>query len=93
MNQTHVDRRIAPAAGPVNAAIKSGDRFLRLGAVLEKTGIGGKSTLYDQERKGQFPARIPLPGGRVAWLESEVSEWMQKRLALRNNPTEQDQNP
>lgn len=91
MNKTNADRRRAPVAGPVSAPIKSGDRFLRLADVLEKTGIRGKSTIYAKEMTGEFPARIPLPGGRVAWLESEISEWMQKRLALRNNPSEQDQ--
>lgn len=59
-------------------------RFLNIEQVLQKTSFGSKSSIYDLERIGQFPSRIPLWGRRVAWLESEVVEWMNSRIALRD---------
>ena len=36
------------------------------------------------ENAGQFPKRVRLgngPRGRVGWIESEVQEWLQKKVA------------
>ena len=35
------------------------------------------------ERAGLFPKRVPLGPNRVGWVESEVREWLETRLALR----------
>lgn len=38
------------------------------------------------EAEGKFPKRVSLTGatnGRVAWLESEVDEWIAERIAKR----------
>lgn len=75
------------------SGIKPGERFLSIDDVLEKTSFRSKTSIYDLEKIGEFPSRIPLYGRRVAWLESEVEGWMAGRVALRNNPTAQDQNP
>jgi len=32
---------------------------------------------------GSFPKSIPLGGRAVAWLESEVDEWMESRIRQR----------
>lgn len=32
------------------------------------------------EQAGRFPKRVRLGENRVAWLESEVDEWIQQRL-------------
>lgn len=69
--------------------IKSGERFLSIGDVLEKTSFRSKTSIYDLERAGEFPLRIPLFGRRVAWLESEVEAWMASRVALRSNPSKE----
>lgn len=66
--------------------LKSGDRFLSIHQVLEKTSFASKTTIYDLERDGNFPKKIPLWGRRVAFLESEVLAWMANRLACRNQP-------
>lgn len=63
--------------------LKPGERFLRLEQVNEKIGTRGK-TIYDWIREGRFPKSIALYGGRVAWLESEVENWMSSRVALRD---------
>ena len=35
------------------------------------------------EKAGKFPKRIQLGSNRVGWLESEVLEWLQEKLAAR----------
>lgn len=35
------------------------------------------------EAAGQFPKRIPLGQNRVAWLLTEVEEWLEVRIAQR----------
>jgi prophage regulatory protein len=36
------------------------------------------------EAAGRFPKRIPLGQNRVAWLLSEIDEWLNARIALRD---------
>ncbi|HEY4115549.1 MAG TPA: AlpA family phage regulatory protein [Rhizomicrobium sp.] len=36
------------------------------------------------EKAGRFPKRIPLGQNRVAWLLSEVDEWLKQRIAERD---------
>jgi prophage regulatory protein len=38
------------------------------------------------EKAGLFPKRVQLGPNRVGWVESEVLEWLEKRLANRSNP-------
>ena len=35
------------------------------------------------EKAGQFPKRVQLGPNRVGWVESEVLEWLEVRLAQR----------
>ena len=35
------------------------------------------------EKAGLFPRRVQLGPNRVGWLESEVLEWLEERLAQR----------
>ena len=35
------------------------------------------------ESTGNFPKRLRLTEGRVVWVETEILEWMRKRLAER----------
>ncbi|MEZ8105838.1 AlpA family transcriptional regulator [Vibrio cortegadensis] len=57
-------------------------RFLRLKDVIAATGLS-RSTIYKFMDEEVFPKTIPLGGRAVAWLESEIEEWMEQRLALR----------
>jgi prophage regulatory protein len=61
------------------------DRFLRVHEVVAKVGLA-RTTLYRYIREHGFPAPVPLGGNRVAWLESEVSAWMQSRIEARPQP-------
>ena len=60
-------------------------RFLRLKDVMSLTGLG-RSTIYKfMADETDFPKSVPLGGRAVAWVESEIEEWMEQRLALRDN--------
>jgi prophage regulatory protein len=48
-------------------------RFLRLPAVIEATGLS-ESSVYELMGVDKFPKPVPLEGRRVAWLESEIAE-------------------
>lgn len=55
------------------------NRFLRLNAVLDKTGLS-RSTLYRKIEEGTFPKQITIGARCVAWLESDVDEWMRSPM-------------
>ena len=54
-------------------------KFLRLPEVLSRTGYR-RSNIYHLMSLGEFPKAISLGGRAVAWLESEVDEWMESRI-------------
>ena len=56
---------------------------MRLPEVLYTTGLS-RSTVYEMIGRSQFPSQISLGGKNVAWLESEVEEWMAERIANRH---------
>jgi prophage regulatory protein len=39
---------------------------------------------YKRSREGPFPRPVPLGGRAVAWVEAEVSEWTDARVAERD---------
>jgi prophage regulatory protein len=58
--------------------------FLRLPEVKRRTGLS-RSTIYEGMAKGTFPSNVPLgPQGR-GWVDSEISEWQQRRIAERDD--------
>ncbi|HDL9513838.1 TPA: AlpA family transcriptional regulator [Vibrio cholerae] len=60
-------------------------RFLRLKDVMSLTGLG-RSTIYKfMTDETDFPKSVPLGGRAVAWVESEIEEWMESRLSMRDN--------
>ncbi|MEZ8400853.1 AlpA family transcriptional regulator [Vibrio splendidus] len=59
-------------------------RFLRLKEVIALTGLG-RSSIYKFMDENTFPKTVSLGGRAVAWLESEIEEWMEQRLALRES--------
>ena len=38
------------------------------------------------EQAGQFPKRVRLGQGRVGWVEQEVLDWLNERIAARDTP-------
>lgn len=61
-------------------------KLLRKPEVEARVGLCERA-LRDLERVGKFPKRVQInpDGGRaVAWVESEVDEFMQGRVAARD---------
>ena len=63
------------------------EKFIMLPQVREIVPYSA-SHLWRLERAGQFPKRVRLGGNRVAWLQSEVSAWVESKLASRSNSTQ-----
>jgi prophage regulatory protein len=55
------------------------DYLIREKTVLKLIGNPGRTTLWRWEKNGQFPPRRKLGGRCVAWLKSEVLEWIASR--------------
>jgi prophage regulatory protein len=55
-------------------------RMLRLAQVATMTGLS-KAKVYDLQSRGDFPQRVQLTAGRVAWVEAEVQAWLAARIA------------
>jgi prophage regulatory protein len=53
--------------------------LLRLPSVLARVGWG-RSTLYMKIRTGEFPSPVQLGPRAVAWVGSEVGEWIARRI-------------
>lgn len=59
-------------------------RFLSMKEVRARTSLS-KVHIYRLISEDQFPAQVPLGPARVAWLETEVDEWMEARLRDRDS--------
>ena len=59
-------------------------KLIRKNTVIEITGLS-KSSIYDRMNAGQFPKSVPLGGRSVAWVESEVIEWVEAQIAHRDS--------
>ena len=64
-------------------------RMLPIKEVCYYTGLG-QSTIYNLlDKKSDyydpsFPERVTLTKGRVAWIESEIAEWINSKIAKRS---------
>ena len=58
-------------------------QLLRLKQVREKTGLK-RSQVYLYMKTSDFPRSIKIGPTSVAWLESEINEWIEKKLSDRN---------
>ena len=55
-------------------------KMLRLKQVMEVTGLS-RTTIYDLTKTGKFPKPIHLGAKAVAWVDSELQDWLQARIA------------
>lgn len=55
-------------------------KLLRLPDVIARTGLS-RSTIY--ETATRFPKPVKLSARAVAWVESEVDEWIESRMTAR----------
>jgi prophage regulatory protein len=60
-------------------------RLLRIKDVIQIAGLS-RMTIYRLERAGNFPRRRRLGVHSVAWLESDVSHWVETRPAALQKP-------
>ena len=58
-------------------------KLIRLKNVIDTTGLA-RSTIYKYIDKGIFPKAVTLGGRAVAWVESEVQEWILERIQERD---------
>ncbi|MGQ2940254.1 MULTISPECIES: helix-turn-helix transcriptional regulator [Sphingomonadaceae] len=56
-------------------ASQSPDRFLRLNAILDRTGLS-RATLYRKIQAGTFPKQVKLAARCCGWRESAIEEWL-----------------
>jgi len=54
-------------------------QLLRRPDVEKKTGLS-RSTIYKRIDEGTFPKPIPLGGRLVAWLETDIQDWIKQRI-------------
>lgn len=57
-------------------------RLISIKEVMHKTSLG-RSTIYKYLDAKAFPKKVSIGANRVAWLESEIDEWMEKKLSQR----------
>ncbi|OEE89424.1 transcriptional regulator [Enterovibrio norvegicus FF-162] len=62
-------------------------RLIKLSEVKHATGLG-RSTIYNFMKEGKFPQSVSLGDRAVAWVESEVTEWILKKIAERDSQTQ-----
>jgi len=55
-------------------------RLIRRKEVQTKTGLGA-SSIYAMMQQGKFPKAVNISERRVAWIESEVDQWIANRIA------------
>ncbi|RCW21325.1 AlpA family transcriptional regulator [Vibrio parahaemolyticus] len=58
-------------------------RFLKLKEVMEKTALS-RSAIYRKMNDGEFPESVSLGERAVAWVESEVQDWVIDRVTERD---------
>ena len=63
-------------------------RIIRIPEVLRRIGVS-RSTLYEWQSRGAFPASIPLGERSVGLLESDVTAWIEARARRARGPSDE----
>lgn len=58
-------------------------RLIRLKEVMNITGLG-RSSIYKFMDESRFPKSVSLGDRAVAWIESEVEDWIVEKIAERD---------
>jgi prophage regulatory protein len=58
-------------------------RILRLPQVVEATGET-RSTIYKRIAEGEFPKPVKLGAKSVGWVEDEIAQYNEARIAARD---------
>jgi prophage regulatory protein len=57
-------------------------KLLRLPQVIERTSLR-RSTIYEKMSDGSFPKPVKLNRRANGWVEDEISNWIEARMAAR----------
>lgn len=58
-------------------------RLIKLRDVMHLTGLA-QSTVYKYITDGTFPKPVSLGKRNVAWVESEIQDWIKERIMARD---------
>ncbi|MEN3160333.1 AlpA family transcriptional regulator [Alkalimonas sp. NCh-2] len=59
-------------------------KLMKLKAVMDCTGLA-RSTIYKFIAEDRFPKPVKLGARMVAWVESEIQEWIQEKVLTRDS--------
>lgn len=62
--------------------------LIRMPEAIRRTGYG-KAWIYKLIADGKFPAPVKLGSRSIAFVESEVDEWIAERIAARDKKAAQ----
>lgn len=65
-----------------NHAIPGTCRLMRIREVLQLCGLS-RATLYREIKLHSFPAPVKLSARSVGWLQDDVVQWLETRIAQR----------
>lgn len=68
---------------PCNFVNSEKCRLLRMPDVINITGLP-RSTIYLKVKNKEFPSQVQISSRSVAWIESEVHEWISENIKKRN---------
>lgn len=57
------------------------EQILKLPDVIKATGLA-RSTIYKLISENRFPKQIKLTSFSSGWLQSEINQWIEERIAL-----------
>ncbi len=60
------------------------ERLIKLSEVIDRTGLS-RSTIYNRIDDGTFPKQIKISKRSMAFIESEIEEWIQTRIIESRN--------
>jgi predicted DNA-binding transcriptional regulator AlpA len=65
-------------ANTTQAQSVTSDRMIRTAELTKMVGMS-RTTIWRMEKSGEFPARVSLGAGSIAWRLSEINQWIQSR--------------
>ena len=64
----------------MNVQIQTAPTILRRKQVEKRVGLS-RSTIYSKIATGEFPTPIALGARAVGWVESDITTWIESRIA------------
>lgn len=65
------------------ANLPADERLMRCPEVVNRVGLS-RSAIYARVKAGTFPAPVSTGGNSVAWVASEIDQWISERIAARD---------